>query len=84
MEVWVIEAGDYEQRFIKGIADSIEAAVECIKGKFGPPYIVRWDELKKLDEDSYELSGTFSQVLHYSTFHVAQYDITRYSVSTKH
>lgn len=47
MKVWVVESGDYEQRGIDLIAESVEAAVAALKARYGSPYIVEWGEIEE-------------------------------------
>ncbi len=64
MIVWLVETGDYEQRTITGIYDSLEVAIDNIKRPYGPPYKVVWQE-PILTEDGAELTGIFSYVANY-------------------
>lgn len=73
--VWVIETGDYECRFVWGVATSPEAAEKMIRSAFRAPYVVRWEDLQKRG-DEYVLVGHFDRVLHYSTGHTSTWDIT--------
>lgn len=74
-KVWVVESGDYEQRFVWGVYRSPDAAVASIKATYGPPYIVRWNDVEDCTEDRYCLSGDFEGVVGYSTKHVGCWDI---------
>lgn len=81
MKVYIIETGEYSQRGVWGVADSVEAAVEHIKAAYPAPYIVSWRELQHevWGEGKYEewrLVGDFSAVAGKSTWHTASYDIS--------
>lgn len=85
--VWLVESGDYEQRGVDLIADSLETAVAAIKTRYGPPYIVAWDELAQHEwegqsHEEWTLVGHFEQVIHYSTQHVGRFDISRWVVAS--
>lgn len=82
--VWLIESGEYEQRGVFGVAESLEAAIAHVKTEFGPPYIVRWEQPKKSDYPEFPmitLTGHFEAVPGYSTEHTADYDITECTVA---
>ena len=82
MDVWVIEAlGWPEDRYVFAVAASVEAALNCIKEAYGPPYKVEWQEPTKEDDDHYELGGRFRPVPNYSTAHTASFGITRYELA---
>lgn len=79
--VYVVESGDYEQRIIDGIADSIASAVELIKDRYAAPYVVEWGELKPSGSSGCcSVTGKFKAVLNYSTAHTCTFDITPYDV----
>ena len=73
-EVWLVETGEYEGRYIFGIYDSYDSAIVGIKDKFSPPYVVVWE---KSDDG---LTGHFEEVNGYSIRHTAQFDIQPDSV----
>lgn len=75
MHVWIIEAGEYNQRGVFGVALSPEGAVAAVKAEYGPPYIVKWDE-PVYDGGEWRLVGHFSEVLGKSTQHDCAFDIT--------
>jgi len=77
---WVIESGDYEQRFVNGVAASAASAVEWLKAKYRHPYLVTWDEPTQTDADVVEITGHFEAVLHYSTKHDCTFRIERYAL----
>ena len=72
--VFVIETGGYEQRFVFGVAASVEAAIAYIKAQYLRPYVVRWDLHSKCDTTT--LIGHFEATPGYSTRHDAEFDIT--------
>ena len=82
MLVWLIESGDYEQRSVDGVADSLEAAVAFLKECYPPPYKVRWGELVKVADDEYEIIGHFAPVLHYSRLHNCRFTMTPVQLQT--
>ena len=84
MTVWLIESGEYEQRGVWGVADSVVSAVEFIKQKFPPPHQVSWDEPVQLDDDTWRLTGAFGAVQYYSIEHENTFDITKYEVYDGH
>lgn len=79
--VWVIESGEYEDRSVDGVAASVEAAVRFIKKRFGDPYIVEWEPLKKCEEEEFALIGHFEDVPNFSIKHRGIYNITRYELA---
>lgn len=74
---WVVESGEYEERSIDGIYESLKSAISGIKGTYGFPYIVKWVETKDLDNI---LIGNFDAVPHYSTKHTRVFYIAPYPV----
>jgi len=74
MTVYLAESGEYEQRGVTGIYISEEAALAGIKATYPAPYVVVWDAPTR-NHDELTLTGRFSAVPHYSTEHVAQFDI---------
>lgn len=83
MDVWVIETGEYEQRFVWAVASSPEKATELVKQAYGKPYKVQWKELQKDDENCYTLEGKFSSVNGYSTSHTDYWEFSRYPVDSE-
>jgi hypothetical protein len=75
MMVFVVEAGDYEQRYISGIYDSLGSAISGIKETYKEPYIVKWG-----DYCDGLLVGYFEAVQNYSTTHEAVFRITPFSL----
>lgn len=75
-EVWVVEKGEYSDRYVWGIYSSPESAVEHIKAMFGEPYIVTWEM------DGLSLIGHFEEVNHYSIKHTAVFDIESWEVDS--
>ena len=80
-EVWVVESGDYENRGIVLVADSLESAVGAVKTLYEFPYIVRWEDVGEDEVEGGVLVGHFDAVLHYSTKHTAEYEVSRYDVA---
>lgn len=78
--VYVIETGEYEQRYIFGVADSIAAAVQHIKATYRAPYVVQWDEPSSDSADFTFLVGHFDAVVGKSTKHTASFEITAESL----
>jgi len=75
-DVWVIETGEYEDRYVHGVAASLEAAVRGIEGEYASPYVVRWEPLRRGDDgNGAELVGHSEAVAGYSTRHTAVFDI---------
>ena len=72
--VWVVETGEYEDRFIVGIYDSRKSAIEGIKEPYGSPYVVRWEQNERI------LTGHFEEVANYCTKHSADFEIDLYPV----
>lgn len=81
--VFIVETGDYSDRYVVGVYSSREAAVAAIKAIYGPPYIVAWEGLPFVDEDLSALRGHFTVVPGYSTEHDAVFDITPYEVDAR-
>ena len=73
--VYVVETGEYEQRYVFGVYVSLAAAVLSIKETYGAPYVVRWHDVEP-GEDYSTLTGDFEAVQHHSTRHQAHFDIT--------
>jgi hypothetical protein len=82
MDVYVVETGEYEQRYVVGVADSVESAVDCIKSIYGEPYIVEWGDVTPdgWSPDTWDFSGTFEFVPGKSIAHKALFSITKMSV----
>lgn len=87
MEVYIVESGEYEDHGFDLAAITLEAAIDALKERFAPPYIVKWDDVKKEDyiydgEDkgNWHLTGHFEDVPGYSIKHTQVFDITKYKV----
>ena len=80
--VWIIETGDYDQRYVVAVAVSLTEAVRFIKDKYGLPYIVRWEDVVERVQDSPAayMVGHFKEVAGCSTRHIAQYDFTLFAL----
>lgn len=64
MIVWVVESGDYSDRYIGGIYSSLSSAVAGIKRRFDDPRcepFLSWSELEKEDEGRFFLTASMSQ-----------------------
>lgn len=81
MNVWIIETGNYEGRYIFGVAESVDAAVATIKAAFAAPYRVRWEEVVIGSEEA-QLIGEFEQVPGFSTRHTGLFTMTCYQVNS--
>lgn len=75
--VWVIETGDYELRYVFGVAKDLNLAVKYIKEQFPAPYVVAWSKVNVDDADSVFMIGEFEAVAGTSTKHVACFDFTK-------
>ena len=71
MTVWLIEHGDYDSS-VFGIASSEDKAVEMVRARYGPPYVVVWTRT----EDG--LRGSFEEVPNYSAKHTDHFTFTPY------
>jgi hypothetical protein len=80
LDVWVIESGDYEQRSVNGVADSVESAVAYVRTTYAPPYIVAWEAVVIQDDESAYRKGKFARVLNYSIECEAIYTFSRYDL----
>lgn len=78
MKVWVVQSGEYEQRGIDLIAESFDAAVEALKRRYAPPYVVTWDE--PVHEPYEGIGATFASVRGYSVAHSTFFDIQEWDV----
>ena len=80
-EVWVVESGEYEQRGIELVDISPEACEVAIKSRYGEPYKVRWEPLRRIGDGEQELVGYFEAVQHFSTTHTNYFTMTRYPLN---
>ena len=74
--IWAAEHCDYgssPHAFYRSPEEGLAAELAV----FGPPYVVRWSEVARGDEE-WSWSGDFEQVLHYSTQHTAHFTLTRH------
>lgn len=81
MYVWAIEADDYDS-FVTDIADSVEAAVLAVKKPYIAPYLVKWDEPVKHDEERWSLTGHFTGVKGYCGTGPQTWNFNRFEVLT--
>ncbi len=72
--VWLVETGEYEQRYIVGVYESYDAAIGGIKRIYKHPYIVKWEM------DGKDLIGHFDSVPHYSVECTGTFTIEPYPV----
>ena len=78
-DVWVIESGEYEQRFVNAVASSPEAALEYLRNLYSHPYVVTWEPLVKDGED-YSITGHFEAETGFSIKHTCVYSLTKYEL----
>lgn len=80
-EVWVIQSGDFpSDRMIWGVAPTVQSAAQFIRQKYGQPYIIKWDEPIRKDDDSWEMTGHFTGVPGFCGDGPETYDFSRYDV----
>ena len=81
-EVYIVEAGDYEQRCIMFVAASIEDVERKLKEDHPPPYIVSWRrELNPRHPDwCPTIIGDFELVGGLSIKHTQRYEVSVYDV----
>lgn len=79
-EVWVCESGEYENRGINLVAATLQAAIAAIKARYGPPYVVRWDEPKLEKWGDWSLTGHFEVVPGYSIQYTDYFEFVRWDV----
>ena len=80
--VYIVESGEYEQRFVQGIFSSVENAIASIKRPYTAPYIVKWDDPRHDGEGVITLVGNFSRVEGYCGDGPAEWTITPITVDT--
>lgn len=81
-EVYIVQAGAYEDWHVVLVAESLEAAVAAIKASYGHPYRVEWDDVRADSNlEGWSLMGHFAAVRGYSTQHDNEFDITRWPVA---
>ncbi|KKL83038.1 hypothetical protein LCGC14_1978790 [marine sediment metagenome] len=86
--VWVIETGDYEEYHVAGITRTLKAAVDLVKARYAPPYIVQWGDVVQDAATPHDWRGTPSATLigyvvrtrGRNTGHAVQYDFTCFPV----
>lgn len=81
-EVWVIEHGEYENRGVFGVAETVTAAISHIKRSYGYPFVVRWGEVKCEPNGSWSIQAYFEAVPGHSTTHKDTFEITCYQLAT--
>ena len=79
-KIWVVEEGDYEQRYVMLVGSSPEAALSAIKNTYDENYIVEWSGLNEGTVGQYQVVGKFEWVPGKSTKHTAFYDLTEYDL----
>jgi hypothetical protein len=80
--VWLVEAGEYEDRMVFHVAASLDAAVEAVKRAYAPPYVVRWESIQRQPEPGrgWRLTGHFEAVAGKSVRHTGHFDIEEWDV----
>lgn len=83
MKVFVIETGEYEQRYVVGVAVSVDAAVRSIKETHKqPPYSIEWSAPEKdTHGDGWTLQGDFAARAGYSTKHTAFFSMEPFDLA---
>jgi hypothetical protein len=84
--VWIVETGEYEQRYIVGVyGGTIDHAAAAVRAEYPPPYVVEW-ETPRQDrytgfEHIWEMVGHFAAVEGKSVEHDATFTFERRSVA---
>lgn len=81
--VWVMETGDYEQRFVSGVYSSPEVAFDILRETYRSPYVVTWNGIEVEGEDYATITGQFEAVQGLSTKHASGFELTRYEIDAK-
>ncbi len=82
MTVYIVESGDYEQRGVDLVADSMDAAARAIQRRYSsPPYVVEWKPVLVVDGIG-TLVGEFADVPGWSVGHTGVFEITAYELQT--
>ena len=80
-QVWLIQSGTYEDRYVVGIASSLDAGVRVVKERYGAaPQVVTWRDPYRYSDDNWSLAGEFDIGLtscwrRKTTFHFQRYDV---------
>lgn len=77
--VWVVESGEYSQRFINLVASSLESAVAALRSRYGLPDTV-WDDPVREDPYVFTVTGHFQHHVGISTKHDCEFSIELYEV----
>jgi hypothetical protein len=82
--VWVLAFVDYDYSGVDGVFYDLQVAVDAVKMRYRPPYVVSWDG-PIFDEDYEErprwtLTGHFESVLGHSSQHTAVWEVTEWPV----
>jgi hypothetical protein len=85
--VWVIEADEYEEKHIYGVADSLEAAVAYVKAKYQPEGAtdLQWGPVESYNEQSRYIEATYTLRRLFTNRYqqyVECFDLTPYEVAT--
>lgn len=80
-KLWIIETGDYEERYVFCVCETPSAGFAHVIATFGSPYVVAWRDIKQTRDDAdgfkqFTLTGDFSGVHGFSTQHTANFDAT--------
>lgn len=79
-QVWVVESGDYEQRGIDVVAESLDAAVAAVKSMYAEPYKVEWSDVAESGWGTFSIRAHFEAVPGKSTEHEAIFSFTPFDV----
>lgn len=81
-KLWMVETGEYDQRYTMCVADSPELAEQYIHKAYPPPFIVNWEPMEDTtwrggDEryEQYTVTGHFAEVAGKSTRHTNYFTI---------
>lgn len=80
MDVWLIEVGEYADRFICGVVSSPDAAAELLKKTYGEPYLIRWEAPARIDDDEWSITGHFTGIPGYCGDGPHTYTLWRHTV----
>jgi len=84
MTVYILQTIDYPSDTIMyGVFSSVDAALNYLKESHKPPYIVEWGNVKLDDSGVATIEGKFEAVLHYSTEHTKQFEVTPYELDQR-
>ena len=76
-----VEGGDYEGRCFVLVAADVESAVTALKKKYARfKTLVRWHDIKAVDETSSVIEADFDHVPAYFNEHTARFYLTLHTV----